>query len=161
MAFDLRGKIRPRLASSVVPPRRAPIRFIILPLIDVVFLLLLFFVMVTSFEDNARISVELPNPDASQARPGETSRQVVITCQRVGEGNTDPTASCRIAANPPEPLDAIGARLAAARAANPDVTVAIRADRRLTFLQVQPILRLAADRGITNVQVAAMSVTGP
>jgi hypothetical protein len=83
-------------------------------MIDIIFLLLLFFVLVTSFEDSAKIRVEVPRPDQSQAKPDTSSQQVVINCEvsDVDAPESGPPVY-RIAASQPQPLSVIGERLAA------------------------------------------------
>lgn len=138
-------------------PIRAPIGFIILPMIDVIFLLLLFFVMVTSFEAAARIRVELPNPDHSQARTLESSTEVVINCEYVPSSSTSTgDALYRLGADPPEDLATISERITALRTANAQLTVVVRADRRLPFAKVRQVMQLAADNGIETVGVSAL-----
>lgn len=134
-----------------------PIGFIILPMIDIIFLLLLFFVLVTSFEDSAKIRVEVPKPDQSQAKPDTSSQQVVINCE---VANADAPESgppiYRIAAGLPQPLSVIGERLAAAKQSNPQITVVIRADKRLSFGQVKAVMQMVAEAGVTIMNVSAL-----
>ena len=92
----------------------------ILPMIDVIFLLLLFFVVVTSFEASAKIAVDVPRPDESQARRGELAKQVVVNCEY--ENPSLPNSAgvhYRLGADPPEPLSVISSRLTAAKLAHP------------------------------------------
>lgn len=135
----------------------APIGFIILPMIDVIFLLLLFFVLVTSFEASAKIRVDVPKPQDSQAKHDAASKQVVINCEVSDQNLPDAgPAIYRIAADPPQPLSAIGERLAAAKQANPQLSVVIRADKRLSFAQVKAVMQVVADAGVTIMNVSAI-----
>jgi biopolymer transport protein ExbD len=134
---------------------RPPIGFIILPMIDVIFLLLLFFVIMTSFEASAKIRVDVPAPDQSQAQREASPKQVVINCE-VGEGVAGGKAVYRVAANPPETLDAIAGRLHAARQANPELRVVIRGDRRLAFSEIKAVMQVVSDAGVSTMNVAAL-----
>lgn len=51
------------------------------PLIDVVFLLLIFFMVSTTFTRESRISVDLPESTAKPVEPDETSIEVAIDAQ--------------------------------------------------------------------------------
>jgi len=142
---------------------RPPIGFIILPMIDVIFLLLLFFVMVTSFEATARIRVDVPRPDESQARNDASPERVVINCEWVRgadakDGAPAPSARAnyRVGADPPEDLGVISRRLSALKAANPQLTVVVRADRRLPFAAIREVMQVIAENGIVNVSVSAI-----
>jgi len=126
-------------------------------MIDVIFLLLLFFVMITSFEASAKVRVEVPRPEQSQARRAESAKQVVINCELADTGSPRTSGALyRIAADPPEPLSRISDRLAAAKAANPQLKVIIRADRRLSFVHVRSVMQVVAENGIESMNVSAL-----
>ncbi|NKN32089.1 ExbD/TolR family protein [Marichromatium bheemlicum] len=62
------------------PQRKAAIDINLTPLIDVVFLLLIFFMVSTSFKDEARLRVQLPEADGAPApaeEPPETLTLVI------------------------------------------------------------------------------------
>lgn len=48
------------------------------PLIDVVFLLLIFFMVTTTFEKNSKIKIELPTATSSRAEPQENVLELLI-----------------------------------------------------------------------------------
>jgi biopolymer transport protein ExbD len=48
------------------------------PLIDVVFLLLIFFMVSTTFEHQSRIQIELPEATAEATRPDDKSLEIII-----------------------------------------------------------------------------------
>ncbi len=136
---------------------RPSVSIMILPMIDVVFLLLLFFVMVTSFETTAKIRVDVPRPEDSQARFEESTSQVVINCELAKPAATaPPQALYRVGADPPENLSAISRRLALLKAANPGLTVVVRADRRLPFAQVRDLIEVMAENGVEAVRLSAL-----
>lgn len=49
------------------------------PLIDVVFLLLIFFMVTTTFTKETRLSVSLPEADAAQANPDTNHIEIVVS----------------------------------------------------------------------------------
>ncbi len=136
--------------------RRQPaIGLMILPMIDVIFLLLLFFVVVTSFEASAKIAVDVPRPDESQARRGELAKQVVVNCEYQDPAAANSTGvRYRLGADPPEPLSVISSRLAAAKLAHPQLTVVVRGDRRLPNAKMRDVIRMVAETGIDTMNVA-------
>jgi biopolymer transport protein ExbD len=136
------------------------VTLMIVPMIDVIFMLLLFFVINVSFEAASRIHVQLPSPDQSQAGPDQQTANVVINCEYAQSASGSPTAVYRIAADPPEPLEAIGARLRAMKEGREIASVVIRADRRLPFQEVRRVMALLADEGIPVMKVAVLFEPG-
>ena len=51
------------------------------PLIDVVFLLLIFFMVSTTFEHQSRIQIELPEAMAEATKPDDESLEIIIDAQ--------------------------------------------------------------------------------
>lgn len=51
------------------------------PLIDVVFLLLIFFMVSTTFEHQSRINVDLPEASAEPVKPDDESLEIIIDAQ--------------------------------------------------------------------------------
>jgi biopolymer transport protein ExbD len=51
------------------------------PLIDVVFLLLIFFMVSTTFEHQSRIQIELPEATAQSSKPEDESLEILIDAQ--------------------------------------------------------------------------------
>jgi biopolymer transport protein ExbD len=142
------------------PPRRRALTFNMAPMIDVVFLLLIFFALVTRFASAESVQMELPSPENSQARNVQLKDRVVINC-RPADGE-DPGAGVLYSAgpSPPEPLSRISARLAAARAALPEIKVVIRADRRLPFSAVRAVMQTVAENEIEMMNLVAVAGEG-
>ena len=63
------------------PRRSEPPRVDITPLIDVVFLLLIFFMVSTTFEHQSRIQIELPEATAQPNKPEDESLEILIDAQ--------------------------------------------------------------------------------
>lgn len=133
------------------------ITLMIVPLIDVIFLLLLFFVITTSFEVTARIRIQLPSPNPSLAQHEDLLKDIVIHCE-YNEGATGQAgrALYRFGTDPPEQLDAISARLRAAFSKQTDAKVIVRADRRLVFGEVRRVMEVIADNKIPLMQVSVL-----
>ena len=63
------------------PRRSEPPRVDITPLIDVVFLMLIFFMVSTTFEHQSRIQIELPEATAQPNKPEDESLEILIDAQ--------------------------------------------------------------------------------
>src|SRR5262245_11222718 len=138
--------------------RRPPaLALMIIPLIDVIFLLLLFFVMTTSFEVTTRVRIELPSPENSQAQDEDPLKSVLIHCE-YAEGGPGQRGQVlyRFGTDPPEPLERISARLDAALAVQRERRVTIRADRRAVFGDVRRVMELLAQHGIPLINVSIL-----
>jgi biopolymer transport protein ExbD len=73
------------------PHRRAPADINLTPLIDVVFLLLIFFMVSTTFKDEARLRVQLPEAQG-EAIPVEEPEMIRLVIDRSGSFNVDDRA---------------------------------------------------------------------
>jgi biopolymer transport protein ExbD len=73
------------------PHRRAPADINLTPLIDVVFLLLIFFMVSTTFKDEARLRVQLPEAQGEEI-PSEEPEMIRLVIDRTGSFNVDDRA---------------------------------------------------------------------
>lgn len=121
----------------------------IAPLIDVVFLLIVFFLVVSQF---TRIEVEAINlPDARSEMTGETARPRPVIV------NIDPDGVIRIA-GAAHSVGSFGYLLQEeiARQGADSLSVLIRADRQCHWQTVREIMAQCARKGIHRVKVAAV-----
>ena len=126
------------------------------PMVDVIFMLTIFFMLVTRFSSAEQIPLQLPKPDQSQAALAKIPQRVVINC-RPAEGDDSGTDGVlySIGPNQPEPLSAIKERLAAMKIRSPELQVVLRADRRLRYTEVREVMRVIAANGIERFNVVA------
>ncbi|HRX87373.1 MAG TPA: biopolymer transporter ExbD [Phycisphaerae bacterium] len=138
------------------------IAFNMAPLIDVVFLLIIFFTLVSTFASAENIRMTLPTPDKSKAQAIKIVDRVVINCQYAAPVTTGGTGRVlySVGPNPPEDLDSIAQKLAAARQGNPKLKVIIRADKRLRYEQVRAVMAIVADANIQNLSLVAHVAAG-
>lgn len=128
------------------------------PLIDVMFLLTIFFMLVARFTVVEQIPLELPSPEKSQAGERKPREPIVINCRwPEGAASGDATPVYSLGANPPEALEAIAPRLAMLKEGSVDLHVLIRADRRLPYAAVRDAMREAARCGIRDLHVAVLT----
>ena len=119
------------------------------------FLLLIFFALVTRFASAENVQVELPNPENSAAKNVQLKDRAVINCRLADPERPGAGVLYSAGANPPESLERVSARLAAAKAAVPELKVVIRADRRLPFAAVREVMRVVAENEIEMMNLVA------
>lgn len=114
------------------------------PLIDVVFLLLIFFLITTTFvrTDNSQLPLDLPSASAGEAIT--QSERVIIYIQADG--------SLQIGDELVRPAE-VQARLEALHAEKPDTQVAIKADRETSHGKVTEIIDQARLVGFKRVNL--------
>jgi biopolymer transport protein ExbD len=118
------------------------------PLIDCVFLLLIFFLTATSFQRKER-DIRVNPPKASEAKAeGEREREIVINIRGEEEGGF------YIVNGHIRSLDEIRQLLADAVKANPDQVVLIRGDRRAYHEKVVAVLDACIKVKIIHYSIA-------
>lgn len=121
-------------------------------LIDVVFLLLIFFMVSASFERQALLRVELPEASTAEAETLPARVELVITATGdyfLGDQMLADTRKSTL-------------RLALSQAfeANPDAILVLRADARAEHGLVVRALDAAAAEGITRLSIATVAENG-
>ncbi|MGD2107975.1 MAG: biopolymer transporter ExbD [Phycisphaerae bacterium] len=126
------------------------------PLVDVIFLLTIFFMLVTRFSSAEQVPMELPKPTDSKAEVTSMPERVVINCRLA---DTDDPAGrdvlYSIGPNRPERLSVISDRLAVMKRSMPDLKVVVRADRRLRYSDVRRVMRVIARHKVRMLNVVA------
>lgn len=125
------------------------------PLIDLTFLLVIFFVLVLRISGAERIPLALPEPEEPVSEVPQDERRIVVS---VVPDAADPTratiqAGGRLFTLDPEGIDEFLAFTATARAAAPDSFLNVRADASLPYSTVRPVLEAIADSGGTPPKV--------
>jgi len=134
----------------------ASLAFNATPLVDVIFLLTIFFMLVTRFSSAEQVPMQLPKPEQSQARVARLSDRIVINCRLADPSN--PSGSkvlYSVGPNRPESLAVISDRLAARRRESADVSVVVRADRRCRYADVRALMRVIARNNVRLLNVVA------
>ena len=142
------------------PKRQRGLSLNMAPMIDVVFLLLIFFAVVTRFASAERVVLELPAPEDSQARNVQLKDRVVVNCRLAAPDDPGSEVLYSAGPNPPESLERIARRLAIARRSVPDLKVVIRADKRLPFHSVRAVMRVVAENEIEMMNFVAHAGSG-
>lgn len=134
-----------------LPVRRriSGLKFNITPLIDVVFLLIIFFLVASHFVRNERVeAVELPQASQGESEE-EAPRRLVVTITADGKMHV----AGRVVEQPQ--LE----QMILAAALEPDAAefeLRIRSDRDVPYETVEPILLVAARAGVSRVRFAVL-----
>jgi biopolymer transport protein ExbD len=131
------------------PRRREDPELNLTSLIDVVLLLVIFFMVSTTFVEEGRLRVELPR--ASPVPVAAPQNPVVITITAQGSYRVNEQA---LVNNAPDTLRAAVIRVTEGRR---DIPVTIRADARATHQTVVTAMDVAAKLGFTQVNIATVS----
>ncbi len=140
---------------------RSPVSFNMTPMIDVVFMLIIFFMLVSNFASVENLDLDLPDPDHSQAAKVKLTDRVVINC--LLSAPWSPSTSGALYSIGPmrvASLDELSDRLAAAKAATPGLQVVLRADRRLPYSDVRQVMEVVARNRIEVMNVVAHAREG-
>jgi biopolymer transport protein ExbD len=131
-------------------------------LIDVLFLLIIFFTLISTFASAENVAMHLPAPDKSKAQEAKLVDRVVLNCQYAAPRGREQTNHVlySVGPNPPEDLGTIAQKLALARQANPKLKVVIRADKRLRYEQVRAVMETVAEAQIQNLTLVAHVAAG-
>jgi biopolymer transport protein ExbD len=120
------------------------------PLIDVVFLLLIFFMVSTTFEHQSRIQIELPEATASPVEIEEDSIEIIIDAQGryfIGEEQVVNTE-----------LKTLKSAISKAVGDRDTVPVTIRADANTPHQAVITALDATSQLGLTRISLATSKI---
>ena len=133
---------------------RGSLEFNMTPMIDVVFNLIVFFV-VASHLAKQEVQLELDLPTASQSQPASENQPRRVTV------NVLPGGEIQLSGETVQPA-ALQSRIAAERRdAGNDIEVRIRADRTVSYGSVEPIMLACAKAGVWNVTFAVEKREAP
>jgi biopolymer transport protein ExbD len=130
------------------PHRREPPDINLTPLIDVVFLLLIFFMVSTTFKEDARLRIELPQAQG-EAVPAEEPRVLTITIDRSGRFYVDDRM---VVDTKPETLKKA---IAGTVGAETDLPVVVKADAHTPHQAVMTAMDVASQLGLIRFSFAA------
>jgi biopolymer transport protein ExbD len=130
------------------PHRREAPEINLTPLIDVVFLLLIFFMVTTSFRDEGRLRLQLPEADA-EAVSVEEIELIEVVVDRGGRFyvNEQPVTDTR--------LETLQQALRGVLGTESALPVLIKADAQAQHQAVMTVLDAAGQLGLTQVAFAA------
>lgn len=129
------------------PRRPLPVEINLAPLIDVVFLLLIFFMVSTTFKDDSRLRVQLPHAQGEEAQAQEQVIRIVI--DRAGRFFIDD----REVTDPK--TQTLVKLLSERRGEDPNLPVLIQADAATPHQAVITAMDAASQAGLTRIAFAA------
>lgn len=130
------------------PHRRSSVDINLTPLIDVVFLLLIFFMVSTTFKDEARLRVQLPEAQGEDI-PAEEPTMIRLVIDRTGRFFVNDRA---VADVKPESLARVLSEIKRDEGALP---VLIQADAAATHQSVMTAMDAASQAGLNRIAFAA------
>lgn len=131
------------MAVQAVRPGAEPVN--VTPLIDVVMVLIIFYLMVGHLVTQRRGDIDLPRAASGQRDDG-TGLPIIVLIDAEGAVRVD-GVEVR--------LDRAGPTVVQLRAAGGRGAVQLRADRGLPFARVRPVLWSLREAGVGSVQMAA------
>lgn len=126
------------------PHRKESPELNLTPLIDVVFLLLIFFMVSTTFDKESRIKVELPSGE-TQDEQVEEEKVLEITVDASGRFYVDQREVVNTEA------DTLKRAIEKAAGMRRDLPVIIKADARASFQSVFKVMDVASQLGFVNM----------
>lgn len=118
------------------------------PLIDVVFLLLIFFMVSTTFDRHAKLKVQLPEAEAKTQQ--QVKDPVILSVDAKGRYYINDRQVVNTQ------LDTLKAALQKTIDNNPDITLLLRADGRTPHQAVVRAMDAASQLGITKLSIATV-----
>lgn len=130
--------------------RRLTGRVNMTPMIDVVFLLLTFFMLASHFASAEKVNVDLPHPDRNQAVDRRFQDKAIISLRRVeDQKDAEIWLGPMLLDSPAE----LAERLQAIAENNPQCQVILRGDHGLTYGQVREVMEVISAGRLSNLQV--------
>jgi biopolymer transport protein ExbD len=140
--------------SFYVRKRRQPPAVIIVALVDVLIVLLIFLIATTAFKQQPALKLALPESSQAQKTGAQENPPLVVTI--------DPTGNLRLGREEkPVSVDRLKQELVNAVGANPDLKLAISADKSAPFGQIVKVMDAAKAAGIKMVSAFTKEAAKP
>ena len=130
------------------PDRQDDIELNLTPLIDVVFLLLIFFMVSTTFEKQAKLKVQLPS--ASSQAQVEDQKSIVIGIDAKGHYYINDRQVVNTS------LDTLKTAIKQITKGNTDIIVTLRADAKTPHQSVVTAMDAASQLGLVKLSIATL-----
>jgi len=117
-------------------------------MMDLVLNLLTFFVLTSNFAMAELPYLQIPNPAHSTARASQQPNKVVVSILPEGDAGAARLIKVGVYDLQPNDLARLATLLEIEKKKSPDVTVDLRADKRLRYDQVAPVMARIAAVGI-------------
>lgn len=131
-------------ASSVMKRKKDESKIDLTPMLDVVFILLIFFVVTSSFLKESALDIEGQEPNNNPPPPTDDKQNVLI---QISSSNTIFLNNERI------DMSAVRARVAQLRAENPEAAVIVKPAPSSKANALVEVMDSAREAGATTIQV--------
>ncbi|MCZ6836008.1 MAG: biopolymer transporter ExbD [Planctomycetota bacterium] len=133
--------------SSIHKRGNAEVNANLTPMIDVTFLLIVFFVLVSQIVEVESVSMDLPEPiDPMTQKAGEDQRAVINIVPALERGRIEGyRLGTRLFPPGPDGIEALTNQLQTLFEANPTLAINLRADRITHYQYVEPALQAVTD----------------
>ena len=126
------------------------VRVEVTPLIDIVFQLVLFFMVSTTFDDSPQLDIQLP----------DTANQTILQDHKNIELWVDKNGAYWIQQTPYSP-EQLPVYLKEAFLSNPDMALIVQADETVSHGTVVDLLNIAQSAGIVNMSIGGKKEAAP
>jgi len=137
---------------NIKPDRRDEIDLNLTPLIDVVFLLLIFFMVSTTFEKTSKLKIDLPEA-SSQATP-QPDKKIVIGIDTKGRYYINDRQLVNTQ------LKTLKIALLKVAGDNKDIPIVLRADAKTPHQSVVTAMDAASQVGLTRMSISTLETNG-
>jgi len=137
---------------NLKPDRRDEIDLNLTPLIDVVFLLLIFFMVSTTFEKTSKLKIDLPEA-SSQATP-QSDKKIVIGIDTKGRYYINDRQLVNTQ------LKTLKIALLKVAGDNKDIPIVLRADAKTPHQSVVTAMDAASQVGLTRMSISTLETNG-
>ena len=137
---------------NLKPERREDIDLNLTPLIDVVFLLLIFFMVSTTFEKNSKLKIDLP--EASAQATQQANKKIVIGIDVKGRYYINDRQLVNTQ------LKTLKLALLKIAGDNKEVPIVLRADAKTPHQAVVRAMDAASQLGLTRLSISTLETSG-
>jgi len=137
---------------NLKPERREDIDLNLTPLIDVVFLLLIFFMVSTTFEKNSKLKIDLP--EASAQATQQANKKIVIGIDVKGRYYINDRQLVNTQ------LKTLKLALLKIAGDNKEVPIVLRADAKTPHQAVVRAMDAASQLGLTRLSISTLDTSG-
>lgn len=133
------------------------VQFNLTPMIDIIFQLIIFFMLLSQFAGIENTPVELPALTHGKPEIIKPEDKVAVTVKYTSPG--EPPAY-QVGPVEVASIEQLSAKLAQVKAFSPNVQMVLRADKRLAYKDIQNVMRIAGQHGLNAIQIS-VAMEGP
>jgi biopolymer transport protein ExbD len=126
-------------------------------MLDVVFNLILFFILISNFASADLPKMSIPQPTKTVAKEDSNPNRVVVNIVPKDENTGQISGIVFSGTNYMGKLDQLQAALAKEVAKQSEVQVVLRADKAIRYSDITPVMKAIANAGVKTVNLSASS----